>query len=183
MAPCTPHEALHSTQTHQMDGRQPSKLADVFGGEGGLGVCIELKVLFCSHKDALPQHWSVLRAIHTLNNPQNYISACLGGCWPSIQCNGLECKVSCGALGGRFRQRRPWSALVVLVDVGRWRLRWDGPTVGIVTTVYKSIFFYSHVDPIHSWHLTQQLKKEDLDLCTFDISWFLCPVFYGRFQL
>jgi hypothetical protein len=52
-----------------MDGRQPSKLADVFG-VGGLRLCIELMVLFCSYEDALPQHWSVLRAIHTLNNPE-----------------------------------------------------------------------------------------------------------------
>ncbi len=40
-------------------------------------------------------------------------------------------------------------------------------------------FFYSYVDPIHSWHLTRQLKKEDLDLRTLLFSWFLCPVFYG----
>jgi hypothetical protein len=40
------------------------------------------------------------------------------------------------------------------------------------------VFFYSYVDPIHSWHLTWQLKKKDLDLCTLVFSWFLCPIFY-----
>jgi hypothetical protein len=32
-----------------------------------------LKVLLCSGDDELPQHRSVLRAIHTLNSPINYI--------------------------------------------------------------------------------------------------------------
>ncbi len=42
------------------------------------------------------------------------------------------------------------------------------------------VLFYFYVDPIHSWHLTQQLKKEDLDLCTWLFRWFLCPGFYRR---
>jgi hypothetical protein len=46
----------------------------------------------------------------------------------------------------------------------------------------RKYFFHSYVDPIYSWHLTWQLNKEDLDLCTFAFSWFLCPVFYGRFE-
>ncbi len=139
--PCAPHEALHSAPTHRFDGRQPSKLADVFLG-GGLRVCMALKALLCSSNDASPQHRSVLRAIHTLNSPKNY-SCLLGGCRPSIRRIGLECKASCGALGGHFRQWRPWSAMVVLVDVGRWRLTSDQPTVGIVTIVYGSNFLYS----------------------------------------
>jgi hypothetical protein len=51
--------------------------------------------------------------------------------------------------GGHFRWRRPWSAMDVLVNVGRWRLTSDRPTVGIVTIVYGSNFFYSYVDSIH----------------------------------
>ena len=43
----------------------------------------------------------------------------------------------------------------------------------------RKYFFFSYVDPIHSWHLTRQLKKKDLDLRTLLFSWFLCPVFYG----
>ncbi len=72
LPPSAPHEALHSTPTQQMDGQQPSKLADVFGG-GRLRVCMALKVLLCSGDDALSQRWSVLRTIHTLNSPKNYI--------------------------------------------------------------------------------------------------------------
>jgi hypothetical protein len=37
-------------------------------------MCMALKALLCSCNDASPQHWSVLRAIHTFNTPQNYIS-------------------------------------------------------------------------------------------------------------
>jgi hypothetical protein len=40
-----------------------------------------LKTLQCYGNDASPQHWSVLRAIHTLNTPQNYIHL-LGGLSP-----------------------------------------------------------------------------------------------------
>ncbi len=40
---------------------------------GGLRVCSTLKALLCSGNDELPQHWSVLRATHTLNIPKNYI--------------------------------------------------------------------------------------------------------------
>ncbi len=74
--PSAPHEALRSPPTHWMDGRQPSKLADVFWG--GLRVCMPLKALLCSSNDALQQYWSVLRAVHTLNSPKNYIHL-LGG--------------------------------------------------------------------------------------------------------
>jgi hypothetical protein len=99
-----------------------------------------LKVPHCSSNDVLPQHGSVLRAIHTLNNPKN-IPACIGGCHPSIRCIGTECKASCGALGGHFCWQ-PRQAMVVLVLVGRWRLTSDQPTVGIVKIVYRSIFLF-----------------------------------------
>jgi hypothetical protein len=69
--------------------------------------------------------------------------------------------------------------MVVLVDVGRWRLTSDQSTVGIVKIVYGSIFLYSYIDPINSSHLSCQLNKEEFDLCTCNISWFLCPVFYS----
>ncbi len=36
-------------------------------------------------------------------------------------------------------------AMVVLVDVGRWRLTSDQPTVGIVKIVYGSIFLFLHI--------------------------------------
>jgi hypothetical protein len=96
-----------------------------------------LKALLCSGDDELPQHQSVLRAIHTLNSPKNK-SACLGDCRLSIQRAGVERTASCGALWGHFNRRRSWSAMVVLVNVGRWRLTSDQPTIGIVKIVYGS---------------------------------------------
>jgi hypothetical protein len=92
-------------------------------------------------------------------NPK-IISACSGGCRSSTWSVGTERKASCGALGGHFCWRRPWPAMVVLVVVGHWRPTSDWPTVGIVTIVYGSNLFHSYVEPIHSWHLTQQLKRE-----------------------
>jgi hypothetical protein len=73
-----------------------------------------LKVLLCSGDDALPQNRSDLRAMHTPTAPK-VISACSGGYPPSIRHAGAERKVSCGALGGHFRQRRLWLAMVVMV--------------------------------------------------------------------
>ncbi len=125
-----------------------------------------------------PQHRSVLRAIHTLNS-HKIRSACLGGYHPSIWCVGTGQKASCGVLGGDFCWWQSWLDMVVSVVVGRWSLMSDWTTVGIVKILYGSILFYSYVDPIHSWHLIRQLKKEDLDLCTLLFSWFLCPDFYG----
>jgi hypothetical protein len=40
--------------------------------------------------------------------------------------------------------------MVVLVNVGCWRLTSDLPTVGIVKIVYGSNYFNSYVDPIRS---------------------------------
>ncbi len=113
MRPCTPRRHFE-----WMDNYPPS-LRMYFLGV--LRVCMALKVLLCSGDDELPQHWSVLRAIHTLNSLK-IISACSGGCCPSIQRVSAEPKASCGALGGHFCRWQPWSAMVVLVDVGRWRL-------------------------------------------------------------
>jgi hypothetical protein len=108
---------------------------------GGVRVFMALEALLCSGNDESPQHRSVLRAIHTLNSPQNYI--CLfGGLSPIHLSVGMEPKALCGALGGHFRRRRPWSAMVVLFDVGRWRLTSDRPTVGVLKIVYGSIFLF-----------------------------------------
>ncbi len=62
-----------------------------------------------------------------------------------------------------------------------WQHRKIHPPPGEVYDGY--IVFYSYVDPIHSWHLTQQLNKEDLDLCTWAFRWCLCPVKYGSYDL
>ncbi len=70
--PSAPHEALRSMPTLWMDGRQPPSLQMYFFR--GLRVCMALKGLLCSGDDAAPQHWSVLRAIHTLNGHKIYCS-------------------------------------------------------------------------------------------------------------
>jgi hypothetical protein len=89
------------------------ELADVFFGgvEGVYGP------QSASGNDASPQNRSVLRAMQTPTAPK-IISACLGAYRPSIGRVGAERKVSCGGLGGRFRRRRPWSAMVVMVVGG-----------------------------------------------------------------
>ncbi len=92
--------------------------------------------------------WSVLRAIHTLNSPHNYI--CLLGGMPPIHTLRRR-----GAQGLTWGTRGPFLPAAVMVgygcvgDVGHWKLTSDQPNVGIVKIVYRSIF-YSYVDPIHS---------------------------------
>jgi hypothetical protein len=65
MRPCAPRQRI------KWMGDNPPSLQVYFWG--GLRVCMALKVLLCSRNDALPQHQSVLRAMHTLNIPKNYI--------------------------------------------------------------------------------------------------------------
>ncbi len=107
---------------------------------------MDLKALLCFGDDELPQHRNVLGTINALNSPKSSF-ACLGGYHPSIRRVDAEQKVLCGALGGHFRLRRLWLAMVVMVDVGRWRRMSDQPTVGIAEIAYGSIFF-SYVHPI-----------------------------------
>jgi hypothetical protein len=110
----------------------------IFGG--GLRVFTALKVLLCSGDDASPQHWSVLRAIHTLNSRKNYIRL-LGRLSP-IHSTSLR-----GAQGLMWGTRGAFllgaaMVMVVLVDAGCWRLTSDQPsTVAIVEIIYGSIFF------------------------------------------
>jgi len=61
-----------------------------------------------------------MRAIHPLN-PLKIIPACSGGRRPSSEDDGAGRNASRGALGGHFRRRRLWSAMVVMVVVDRWR--------------------------------------------------------------
>jgi hypothetical protein len=104
---------MRSAPTRRMDGRGPSELADIFFGgvEGVYGP------QSASGNDASSQNRSVLRAMHTPTAPK-IIPACLGGYCPSIQRVGVEQKITCGALGGHFRRRRPWLAMVVMVVGG-----------------------------------------------------------------
>jgi hypothetical protein len=109
--PNAPNEASSPARTHHMDGRQPPKQVVII--LGGVRGCMAIKVLLW------PQHWDVLRAIHPLTPPK-IITACLGGLPPSSNDKGAGHKASCGAQGGHFPQRRPWSVVVEMVVVGRW---------------------------------------------------------------
>ncbi len=136
--PSTPHEALRSTPTLQMDRWQPPELADVFwGGRGCVWPSTHSFVPAMMNCHYIRVFWGP----YTPSTAQKIISACSGGCCPSIWCAGMERKASCGVLGGRFRRHRPWLAMVVLVNIGRWRLTSDQPTVGVVKIVYRSIYF------------------------------------------
>ncbi len=155
-------------------GNNPPSLGMYFFG--GVRVFMALKALpAMMHHHKIEVFWRPW----TPQQPPKNISACLGGYRPSIWHVGAEQKVSCGALGGHFCRQWLWLAMVVIVDVSHWRRTSDQPTVGIVKNDYGSILFYSYIDPIHSWHLTRQLNKEDLDLRTLTFKCFLCPIFYG----
>ncbi len=146
MAPCqkkippsAPHEVLRSAPTHRMDGQQPSKLVDVFWGE--------IEGVYGPQSTPLFRQWCITATLecfegHTHPQQPPKLYPCSGGCQLSIWRIGLERKASCGTLGGHFRRRRPWSAMVVLINVGRWRLTSDQPTGGIVTIVYGSNFLF-----------------------------------------
>ncbi len=103
-------------------------------------MCMALEALTCSGNDALPQHWSVLRAIHTLTTPKKYIRL-LGGL------SSIYSMRRCGLLSLMWVARvafPPAAAMVgcvVFVDVGHWRLMSDRPTVGIVKIVNGSNCF------------------------------------------
>ncbi len=108
------------------------------------------------------------------------IFACLGGL--------LLIHTLCqrGAQGLIWGTRGPFLPVAVMVGYGCVGRCW--PLEAYVRSTYcrnskncqRKYFFISYVHPIQSWHLTRQLNKEELDLCTCDISWFLCPVFYGN---
>jgi hypothetical protein len=159
MAHSAPHEALRSTPTHQLDGQQPPKQSGIIIWviEGVYGP----QSLPLFWHDASPQYIGVFWGSYTPTTPPKKISACPGGCCPSICCITTECKASCGVLGGHFCRRQPWSAMVVLVVVGRWRLMSDRPTVGIVKIVYGSSFLFLRRN--HTF-LTSDLEAKKRDL-------------------
>ncbi len=174
MRPCAPRQCF------EWMGDNPPSLRIYY--LGGLRVYMALKALLCSGDDASSQYRSVLRAIPTLNSRKNYI--CLLGWLSPFHLTHLR-----GAQGLMWGTRGPFPLAAAMVGYGCVGLCW--PLDADVRSTYcwnsrnclRKYFFYSYVDPINSWHLTQQLKKEDLDLCTLLFRWFLCPVFYGRVLL
>jgi hypothetical protein len=106
LPPSAAHKALRPAPSSLLDGQRPPKQADTFFK--GLRGCMALITLRCYGDASSPEQRSALRATHPLNTP-NIISACLGDCRPSIWCVGTRRNASCGALGGHFRRRLPWS--------------------------------------------------------------------------
>jgi hypothetical protein len=113
-----------------------------------LRVFMALKVLLCSGDDELPQHWSVLRAINTLNSPKNYICK-LGGLSP------IHLMHWRGVQGLMWGARGPFP---LAADGWLW-LCWLMLAVGGVRQInllrnskncLQKYFFNSYVDPIHS---------------------------------
>jgi hypothetical protein len=115
----------------------------------GLRVCMALKALLCSGNDALPRHWSVLRAIHTLNSPQNYICL-LGGLLP------IHTTCRCGAQGLMWGTRGKFLPAAAMVGYGCAGQCWPLEANVRLTYCRNSLnclpkyFFYSYVYPIHS---------------------------------
>ncbi len=70
-----------------------------------------LKALLCSGDDESPQHRSVLRAIHTLNSPENY-SRLFGGLSP------IHTLHQRGAQGLMWGTRGPFPPAAVMVSYG-----------------------------------------------------------------
>jgi hypothetical protein len=112
MRPCAPCRRFE-----QMDDNLPSLRIYFLGG---LRVFMALKVPLCSGNDEPPQHRSVLRAINILNSPKNDICL-LRGLSPIHSTHRRGAQGLMWGARGHFCRRRLWSAMVVLVDVGRWR--------------------------------------------------------------
>ncbi len=114
MRPCTWRQLI------EWMGDNPPSLRMYFWE--GLRVCMALKALLYSGDDALPQHPSVLRAIHTLNSAKNYIHL-LGGL------STIHLTHWIGAQGLMWGTRGPFppaAAMVCYGCVGRcWPLEAD----------------------------------------------------------
>ena len=119
LPPNAPNEASIPATTCCTDGQQLPKQAGIM--LGGVRGCMAFKVLLCFGDDALPQHGSVLRAIHLLNL-HKITCTCLGVLPPLSNDDGVGRKASCGVKGGHFCCCWPWSVVVEMVIVGRWRL-------------------------------------------------------------
>jgi hypothetical protein len=111
---------------------------------GGLRVCMALKELLCFGDDALPQHWSVLRAIHTLNSPKNYIHL-LGGLWTIHSMHWNEAQ---GLMWGTRGPFLPAAAMVCYGCVGRcWPMEADVRSTYCRNSIncLRKYFFYSYI--------------------------------------
>jgi hypothetical protein len=74
-------------------------------------VFMALKALLCSRDDESPQHWSVLRAMHTLSSPKNYIRKLRGVL-------AIHLMRRHGAQGLMWGTRGPFPPAVAMVGYG-----------------------------------------------------------------
>jgi hypothetical protein len=108
-----------------------------------------LKALLCSGDDELPQHLSVLRAIHTLNSPQNYVRL-LGGLLP------IHMLRRRGVQGLSWGTRGPFLPAAVMVGYGCVGQCWQLEANNRLTYCRNSknslrkYFFNPYVYPIQS---------------------------------
>ncbi len=98
MRPCAPR------CRHCLMGEDPQASAYNFWRLRG---CMALKTLQCCGDASLLDQRSALRAICPLT-PLKIITACLGGCCPSIQRINVGIEASFGVLGGHFCRHWPW---------------------------------------------------------------------------
>jgi hypothetical protein len=104
-SPSTPHEALRSAPTCQMDEQQPpEQVGIIFGAVEGVyspqNTPMLWQFIIAGTKERFEDH------THP-QTPQN-TSTCSRGCRPFICGVGAKRKASCEALGSHFRRRRPW---------------------------------------------------------------------------
>ncbi len=177
-ASLAPHKRPGAPCQHvEWMGNNPLSLQMYFGG--GLRVFMALKALLCSGDDALPQKLECFEGHAHPNSPKSYICL-LGGVSP------IQSTCQNGAKGLMWGTRGPFLPAVAMAGYGCDGRCW--PLEAYIRWTYcrnckkflRKYFFYSYVVPIHSWHLTCQLNKEDLDLCTWAFRCFLCPIFYGN---
>ncbi len=108
--PLAPHTKLYTPRQciKWMGDNPPSKWVYFFGV---LMVCMALNTLWCCGGDALPQHRSVLRTIHTLNTPKHCICMLRGLLF-------IHLTHQCGAQGLMWGARGPFPPAVAMVGYG-----------------------------------------------------------------
>ena len=99
MRPCAP--CRHHCS---MGERPPEQVHILFQRLSG---CMALKTLKCCGNASSPEQRRAWMAVHPLSPPK-IITACSGGCRPSIRCIVAGLEASFGVLGGHFCRRRPW---------------------------------------------------------------------------
>ena len=121
----------------------------------------QIAPLFHSGDGNLPHHWSVVRAIHPLHLPPKLYCLAWGVFLHQVKMTVQSAMPICRKPGCNFCQRRPWSAMVVMVVVGCWRL-------------VMSDFLFLHRLTMF-FMCDTAAKKRDLGERIFTFRWVSCP--------